>query len=258
MGARSQLGKDSPFGLLGSCPVDAKWTIPVRTSRGPRARGALAVAKTATELQLTRGVGPFAGGRVDGRPVHRLSPGEGEDLSMGSTSDNVNRRDLIKRSAALGLIAVPAMGLLCACASGGSDSDNKVDKGKKTPRNPLGGQRGRASWRSSSSTVASATSTPWTPRRCTRRPSRRPTVKHSNDPEDPYQAAAALQRRQPAGPHRQLRRRADGHRRAWSARSSSPTSAAAGRALPRRPDKKVRDTLLPGIVEMGQFGGDKV
>ena len=55
---------------------------------------------------------------------------------MGST--NVNRRDLIKRSAAVGLVAAPGMGLLSACASGGGENENKVEKGKKTKDNPLG------------------------------------------------------------------------------------------------------------------------
>ncbi|MEU8826552.1 N-acetylglucosamine/diacetylchitobiose ABC transporter substrate-binding protein [Streptomyces sp. NPDC048636] len=55
---------------------------------------------------------------------------------MGSTPD-VGRRDLVKRSAALGLIAVPSVSVLTACASGGDDDSNKVDKGKKTAKNPL-------------------------------------------------------------------------------------------------------------------------
>ncbi|AWL41324.1 MULTISPECIES: N-acetylglucosamine/diacetylchitobiose ABC transporter substrate-binding protein [Streptomyces] len=62
---------------------------------------------------------------------------------MGSTSGHTNeglgRRDVIKRSAALGLIAVPTMGFLSSCASsdGGSD-DDKVEKGTKSAKNPLG------------------------------------------------------------------------------------------------------------------------
>ncbi|MEU9186692.1 N-acetylglucosamine/diacetylchitobiose ABC transporter substrate-binding protein [Streptomyces sp. NPDC048484] len=61
---------------------------------------------------------------------------------MGSTSahndrEGVGRRDLIKRSAALGLISVPTMSFLSACASGDSGDDEKVDKGKKTKKNPL-------------------------------------------------------------------------------------------------------------------------
>ncbi|NLU65809.1 N-acetylglucosamine/diacetylchitobiose ABC transporter substrate-binding protein [Streptomyces sp. HNM0574] len=54
---------------------------------------------------------------------------------MGSTS--VNRRDLIKRAAAAGLVTVPAVSALTSCASGSGDSD-QVDKGKKTKDNPLG------------------------------------------------------------------------------------------------------------------------
>lgn len=60
---------------------------------------------------------------------------------MGSTSaenhGGVGRRDLIKRSAALGLVSVPAMGFLSACASGGGDAQDKAKSGKKTAKNPL-------------------------------------------------------------------------------------------------------------------------
>ncbi|MGP3947657.1 N-acetylglucosamine/diacetylchitobiose ABC transporter substrate-binding protein [Streptomyces sp. 7N604] len=61
---------------------------------------------------------------------------------MGSTSahnpDGFGRRDLIKRSAAIGLISVPTMSFLSACASSDSGGDNKVEKGKKSDKNPLG------------------------------------------------------------------------------------------------------------------------
>ncbi|GKQ37565.1 N-acetylglucosamine/diacetylchitobiose ABC transporter substrate-binding protein [Streptomyces sp. A012304] len=63
---------------------------------------------------------------------------------MGSTSEHhdsagVDRRDLIRRSAALGLISVPAMGFLSACASsGGGGGQNKAEEGEKTAKNPLG------------------------------------------------------------------------------------------------------------------------
>ncbi|CQR61167.1 N-acetylglucosamine/diacetylchitobiose ABC transporter substrate-binding protein [Streptomyces leeuwenhoekii] len=67
---------------------------------------------------------------------------------MGSTSAEnhgtdgtaaVGRRDLIKRSAALGLISVPAMSFLSACASGGGGDDGeKAKAGEKTAKNPLG------------------------------------------------------------------------------------------------------------------------
>ncbi|MFF5900436.1 N-acetylglucosamine/diacetylchitobiose ABC transporter substrate-binding protein [Streptomyces argenteolus] len=61
---------------------------------------------------------------------------------MGSTSGRTNeglgRRDVIKRSAALGLIAVPTMSFLSSCASSDSGSDEKVEKGTKSAKNPLG------------------------------------------------------------------------------------------------------------------------
>jgi N-acetylglucosamine transport system substrate-binding protein len=68
---------------------------------------------------------------------------------MGSTSAEnhgtgdsgpagVGRRDLIRRSAALGLMSVPAAGFLSACASGGDSNGDKAEAGKKTAKNPLG------------------------------------------------------------------------------------------------------------------------
>ncbi|MEU3952759.1 N-acetylglucosamine/diacetylchitobiose ABC transporter substrate-binding protein [Streptomyces achromogenes] len=61
---------------------------------------------------------------------------------MGSTAhhraEGVGRRNLIKRSVALGLVATPGMGLLSACASSGGDGQEKAEQGKKTAKNPLG------------------------------------------------------------------------------------------------------------------------
>ncbi|MDJ1133627.1 N-acetylglucosamine/diacetylchitobiose ABC transporter substrate-binding protein [Streptomyces iconiensis] len=54
---------------------------------------------------------------------------------MGSTS--VNRRDVMKRATAAGLLAVPAVGALSSCATGGGD-DKKSEEGKKSAKNPLG------------------------------------------------------------------------------------------------------------------------
>lgn len=53
---------------------------------------------------------------------------------MGTNS--VNRRDVVKATAA-GLLAVPALGSLTSCATGG-DEDTKAEKGKKSAKNPLG------------------------------------------------------------------------------------------------------------------------
>ncbi|MEU1215188.1 N-acetylglucosamine/diacetylchitobiose ABC transporter substrate-binding protein [Streptomyces sp. NPDC005791] len=56
----------------------------------------------------------------------------------GRTNEGLGRRDVIKRSAALGLIAVPTMSFLSACASSDSGSDEKAEKGTKSAKNPLG------------------------------------------------------------------------------------------------------------------------
>lgn len=54
---------------------------------------------------------------------------------MGPTS--VNRRDVMKRAAAAGLLTVPAVGALSSCASGGGE-ENAAEKGTKSKQNPLG------------------------------------------------------------------------------------------------------------------------
>ncbi|MFB0627390.1 N-acetylglucosamine/diacetylchitobiose ABC transporter substrate-binding protein [Streptomyces sp. AB3(2024)] len=62
---------------------------------------------------------------------------------MGSTGEGLGRRDLIKRSAALGLITVPTMSFLSACASGGEDGSTKgPDKAAVTKENPFGVAKG--------------------------------------------------------------------------------------------------------------------
>ncbi|MEU8301412.1 N-acetylglucosamine/diacetylchitobiose ABC transporter substrate-binding protein [Micromonospora sp. NPDC048909] len=52
----------------------------------------------------------------------------------------MNRRDILRRSAAAGLLATPAAGLLAGCATGGGDDDGDTGsyKGTKSERNPLG------------------------------------------------------------------------------------------------------------------------
>ena len=51
----------------------------------------------------------------------------------------MNRRDILRRSAAAGLLATPAAGLLAGCATGGGDKDDtETYKGTKSADNPLG------------------------------------------------------------------------------------------------------------------------
>ncbi|MCX4716648.1 N-acetylglucosamine/diacetylchitobiose ABC transporter substrate-binding protein [Streptomyces virginiae] len=64
-------------------------------------------------------------------------------MSMGSTGEGLGRRDLIKRSAALGLITVPTMSFLSACASGGEENSTKGPaKAPVTKENPFGVAKG--------------------------------------------------------------------------------------------------------------------
>jgi len=57
--------------------------------------------------------------------------------SPESPSD-LSRRTLLRRAAAAGLLAVPATGLLGACATGGGGDSNTGSGGTKTAANPLG------------------------------------------------------------------------------------------------------------------------
>ncbi|MGI5480103.1 N-acetylglucosamine/diacetylchitobiose ABC transporter substrate-binding protein [Streptomyces lavendofoliae] len=72
----------------------------------------------------------------------RTNEGPGHE---GTGDEGLGRRDLIRRSAALGLVAVPAMGLLSACATGGgggNDKETKAPGGPKSEKNPLGVAKG--------------------------------------------------------------------------------------------------------------------
>lgn len=67
----------------------------------------------------------------------------GSNTDPNSTVVGTNRRDLIKRSAALGLISVPTMSFLSACASGGGDDDSGTEnEGKTSKDNPFGVKEG--------------------------------------------------------------------------------------------------------------------
>jgi N-acetylglucosamine transport system substrate-binding protein len=50
----------------------------------------------------------------------------------------VDRRTLLRRAAAVGLMATPAAGLLSACVGGGDEPTQKQAEGTKSDTNPLG------------------------------------------------------------------------------------------------------------------------
>ena len=54
------------------------------------------------------------------------------------TKPEVDRRTLLRRAAAIGLMATPAVGMLSACVGGGSDETQDQAEGDKSDTNPLG------------------------------------------------------------------------------------------------------------------------
>ncbi len=68
--------------------------------------------------------------------VAATPPDEGERVSM--TIIDVGRRSLIKRATAAGLLTVPALTALSACATGGGGGTQQVAEGRRSARNPLG------------------------------------------------------------------------------------------------------------------------
>ncbi|UXY30589.1 N-acetylglucosamine/diacetylchitobiose ABC transporter substrate-binding protein [Streptomyces sp. HUAS TT20] len=67
----------------------------------------------------------------------------GSQSAANHGAEGVGRRDLIKRSAALGLLTIPTAGFLSACASGGGDGSNDGgDQGKTSKSNPFGVKKG--------------------------------------------------------------------------------------------------------------------
>ncbi|MFJ8077330.1 N-acetylglucosamine/diacetylchitobiose ABC transporter substrate-binding protein [Streptomyces sp. NPDC096176] len=181
---------------------------------------------------------------------------------MGSTSahnnEGVGRRALIKRSAALGLLTIPTMSFLSACASGDGGTDKKVEKGEKTAKNPLGVNDtaqlevvifdGGFGTQYAKDAVA---------------------VYQKNFPKAPKVKFSATQKIQSV-----LQPRFNQGSPPDLIDNSGAEQMDMGVLVGKKqladltplldapsvddPGKKVRDTLRPGIVEMGQFDGDPV
>ncbi|WP_419998549.1 N-acetylglucosamine/diacetylchitobiose ABC transporter substrate-binding protein [Streptomyces boninensis] len=175
---------------------------------------------------------------------------------MGSTSD-VGRRDLIKRAAALGLIAVPTMSTLAACASGGGDDDKKDAKGKKSKKNPLGVKAdaaieihifngGFSDQYAKDAEKIYKSSYP------------KADVQHKAG----QQIGRALQPRMAQGdPPDVINNSGDGNMDVQALlknKQLEPLNDLMDAPSWDDPNKTVRETLVPGTAEMGQFGDDKV
>ncbi|MET9254897.1 N-acetylglucosamine/diacetylchitobiose ABC transporter substrate-binding protein [Streptomyces sp. NPDC048182] len=181
---------------------------------------------------------------------------------MGSTSaennsTGVGRRALIKRSAALGLVSVPGMSFLSACASGGGDDQKKAESGKKTAKNPLAVNEtaqmefvlfdGGFGKEYAEDAVK---------------------IYQKNFPDAKTKFAATqkiqstLQPRFNQGTPPDLIDNSGAEQMDMGVLVGKEQLADLTALLDAPsyddPNKKVRDTLRPGIVEMGQFDGDKV
>ncbi|MFF4750379.1 N-acetylglucosamine/diacetylchitobiose ABC transporter substrate-binding protein [Streptomyces sp. NPDC002514] len=182
---------------------------------------------------------------------------------MGSTSaanhggDGLGRRDLIRRSAALGLFTLPAAGFLSACASSGGDSQDKAAAGKKTAKNPLavnesaqmefvlfdggyGKEYGQDAVKVYEKDFPKATVKFSTTQKI--QSTLQPRFNQGNPPDLIDNSGAEQMDMGVLVGKKQL---AD-----LTPLLDAPSFD--------DPDKKVRDTLRPGIVEMGQFDGEQV
>src|SRR6478735_8500482 len=181
---------------------------------------------------------------------------------MGSTSGRTNeglgRRDVIKRSAALGLITVPTMSFLSACASSDSGSDNTVKKGKTSAKNPLGVNETAAldvvifdgGFGQQYAIDAEKKYNAAFPKA--------PKVKHTAT----QKIQSQLQPRFNGGTPPDLIDNSGAEQMDMGVLVGKKQLADLTPLLDAPsiddPSKKVRDTLRPGIVEMGQFDGDPV
>ncbi|WP_371655255.1 MULTISPECIES: N-acetylglucosamine/diacetylchitobiose ABC transporter substrate-binding protein [unclassified Streptomyces] len=181
---------------------------------------------------------------------------------MGSTSahdsnEGLGRRDLIKRSAALGLITVPAMGFLSACASGDSGSDKKVEKGTKSDKNPLAVNESApldvvifdGGFGTKYATDANAVYEKAFPKA---KISFHKTQKIQSELQPKFNGGTPPDLIDNSGAEQM-----DMGVLVGKSQLTDLTPLLDAPSIDD-PSKKVRDTLRPGIVEMGQFDGDPV
>ncbi|WEV24860.1 N-acetylglucosamine/diacetylchitobiose ABC transporter substrate-binding protein [Streptomyces sp. 71268] len=177
---------------------------------------------------------------------------------MGFTSE-FGRRDLVKRTAAIGLISVPTMTALSACATGGGDDAKQVERGKKTAKNPLGvnesagldvvifdGGFGDEYAKAAQAEYVKAY------------PKADGKIKHSAT----QKIQAKLAPRFNGGTPPDLIDNSGAEQMDFGTLVSKDQLTDLRELLDAPslddPNKKVRDTLRPGVLEMGQFEGDEV
>lgn len=175
---------------------------------------------------------------------------------MGITSD-LGRRALVKRAAALGLVSVPAMGALSACASSGDSNDKEVEQGPTSDENPLGADEKKGlevvifdgGFGEKYAKDAEAEYLKAHPKS---------KVKHSST----QKIQSKLQPRFNGGTPPDLIDNSGAEQMDFGTLVGKEQLHDLTKLLDAPsiddPDKKVRDTLRPGIVEMGQYDGAAV
>ncbi|MFE9332979.1 N-acetylglucosamine/diacetylchitobiose ABC transporter substrate-binding protein [Streptomyces sp. NPDC006925] len=170
---------------------------------------------------------------------------------MGTNS--VNRRDVVKATAA-GLLAVPALGSLTSCATGGGE-DTTAEKGEKTDKNPLGvkkdaglqvyvfngGYDDKYARFVSDMYEKQYTKAEVDQKRTERIATQvQPRIIKGDPPDVVNNSGAEMMSISKLVKNKQV----------------SDVTELLDAPSWDDPDVKVRDTLVPGVVEMGQFGGD--
>ncbi|MEW2219139.1 N-acetylglucosamine/diacetylchitobiose ABC transporter substrate-binding protein [Streptomyces sp. NPDC006990] len=170
---------------------------------------------------------------------------------MGTNS--VNRRDIVKATAA-GLLAVPALGSLTSCATGGGE-DTKAEKGEKTDKNPLGVKKDAGLQvyvfnggyddkyaRFVSDMYEKQYSKAEVDQKRTERIATQvqPRIIKGDPPDVVNNSGAEMMSISKLVKNKQV----------------SDVTELLDAPSWDDPDVKVRDTLVPGVVEMGQFGSD--
>ncbi|WP_184580469.1 N-acetylglucosamine/diacetylchitobiose ABC transporter substrate-binding protein, partial [Streptomyces zagrosensis] len=175
------------------------------------------------------------------------------------TPIDVGRRTLIKRATAASLVAAPSLAALSACATAGGGSTQQVDKGKKSAKNPLAvnesagvdvvifdGGFGEQYAKDAQAEYVKAF------------PKTKGKIKHSAT----QKIQARLAPRFNGGTPPDLIDNSGAEQMDFGTLVSKNqlTDLRALLDAPSLddPTKKVRDTLRPGVVEMGEFTGQEV
>ncbi|MEQ4305501.1 N-acetylglucosamine/diacetylchitobiose ABC transporter substrate-binding protein [Plantactinospora sp. B6F1] len=168
----------------------------------------------------------------------------------------MNRRDILRRTAAAGLLAVPATGLLTGCALGGDDdkSGGESLEGTKSEQNPLGVKEDaplevvifNGGFGEEYAKAHQAMYTAKYPKA---------TIKHSATQE----ISKTLQPRFVDGTPPDVVNNSGAGQIDFNGLVSQNALADLGELLDAPsldiPGKKVRDTLLPGVVDVGSYDG---